>query len=68
MTQKAHGIDITDETLEEIIKALAYGLDEATVAECNGVTVEEVNAIAAERAQRVTEIRSQLTAAYPGAI
>lgn len=59
---------MTEETREEIMKALAYGLDPATVAQCNGVTVEEVQAIAAERAQRVAEIRSQLTAAYPGAI
>lgn len=59
---------MTEETREEIMKALAYGLGHDTVAQCNGVTVEEVNAIAAERAQRVAEIRSQLTAAYPGAI
>lgn len=60
--------DMTEETREEIMKALAYGLDPATVAQCNGVTVEEVNAIDAERAQRVAEIREQLTAAYPGTI
>lgn len=58
---------MTSETCEEIIKALAYGLDPATVAQCNGVTVEEVHAIAAERAQRVAGIRDQLAAAYPGA-
>lgn len=58
---------MTEETREEIMKALAYGLDPATVAQCNGVTIEEVNAIAAERAQRVAGIRDQLTAAYPGA-
>ena len=33
---------MTEETREEIMKALAYGLDPATVAQCNGVTVEEV--------------------------
>lgn len=59
---------MAEETREEIMKALAYGLDPTTVAQCNGVTVEEVQAIAAERAQRVAEIREQLTAAYPGAI
>lgn len=59
---------MTEETREEIMKALAYGLDPATVAQCNGMTVEEVNAIDAARAQRVAEIREQLTAAYPGTI
>lgn len=58
---------MTEETREEIMKALAYGLDPTTVAQCNGVTVEEVQAIAAERAQRVAGIRDQLTVAYPGA-
>lgn len=43
---------MTEETREEIMKALAYGLDPATVAQCNDVTVEEVHAIAAARAQR----------------
>lgn len=59
---------MTEETCEEIMKAMAYGLDTTTVAQCNGVTVEEVNAIAAERAQRVACIRDQLTSAYPGAV
>lgn len=30
---------MTTETREEIMKALAYGLDPTTVAQCNGVTV-----------------------------
>lgn len=38
---------MTTETKKEIIKALAYGLDAATVADCNGVTQAEVEAVAA---------------------
>ena len=38
---------MTNEQKREIIKALAYGLDEATVAECNGVSLEDVHAVAA---------------------
>lgn len=58
---------MTEETREEIMKALAYGLDAATVAQCNGVTVEEVNAIAAERAQRVAGLAAELKDVYPDA-
>ena len=56
-----------EETREEIMKALAYGLDPATVAQCNGVTVEEVNAIDAERAQRVAGLATELKEVYPDA-
>lgn len=59
--------DMTEETREEIMKALAYGLDAATVAQCNGVTVEEVNAIAEERAQRVAGLAAELKEVYPDA-
>lgn len=58
---------MTEETREEIMKALAYGLDPATVAQCNGVTIEEVNAIAAERAQRVAGLAAELKEVYPDA-
>ena len=58
---------MTEETREEIMKALAYGLDPTTVAQCNGVTVEEVNAIAAERAQRVAGLTAELKEVYPDA-
>lgn len=58
---------MTEETREEITKALAYGLNPAAVAQCNGVTVEEVNAIAAERAQRVAGLASELKEVYPDA-
>lgn len=58
---------MTEETREEIMKALAYGLDPATVAQCNGVTVEEATAIAAERAQRVAGLAAELKGVYPDA-
>ena len=58
---------MTEETREEIMKALAYGLDPATVAQCNGVTIEEVNTIAAERAQRVAGLAAELKEVYPDA-
>ena len=58
---------MTEETREEIMKALAYGLDRVTVAQCNGVTIEEVNAIAAERAQRVAGLAAELKEVYPDA-
>lgn len=58
---------MTEETREEIMKALAYGLDPATVAQCNGVTVEEVNAIDAARAQRVAGLTAELKEVYPDA-
>lgn len=58
---------MTEETREEIMKALAYGIDPATVAQCNGVTIEEVNAIAAERAQRVSGLAAELKEVYPDA-
>lgn len=58
---------MTEETREEIMKALAYGLDPATGAQCNGVTVEEVQAIAAERAQRVAGLAAELKEVYPDA-
>ena len=56
---------MTEETREEIMKALAYGLDNVTVAQCNGVTIEEVNAITAERAQRVAVMAEELKEVYP---
>ena len=62
MTQKARGI--TEETLEEIIKALAYGLDTATVADCNGVSLAEAEAIAAEQ-EAVAARRAELREVYP---
>ena len=56
---------MTNEQKHEIIKALAYGLDEATVAECNGVAVEEVRTIAAENRAAVTAKRAEIKEVYP---
>lgn len=58
---------MSDETREEVMKALAYGLSPATVAQCNGVTVEEVHAIAAARAQRVAGLTAELKEVHPDA-
>lgn len=58
---------MTEETKEEVMKALAYGLNPETVALCNGVTVEEVNAIAEERAQCVAAMAKDLKEVYPDA-
>lgn len=59
---------MTEEMRSEIIKALAYGLDDATVAECNGVTVEEVRIIAAENRAAVTAKRAEIKEVYPDAL
>ena len=58
---------MSNETREEFMKALAYGLDPDTVAQCNGVTVEEVNAIAAEHTRRVAAMAENLKEVYPDA-
>ena len=55
---------MTNETRKEIIKALAYGLDTATVADCNGVSLAEVEAIAAEQGA-VAARRAELREVYP---
>lgn len=56
---------MTNEQKQEVIKALAYGLDEMTVAECNGVTIEEVRTIAAENRAGVTAKRAEIKEVYP---
>lgn len=58
---------MSDETREEVMKALAYGLSPAMVAECNGVSAEEVNAIAAESAERVADMAENIKEVYPDA-
>lgn len=55
---------MTTETKKEVIKALAYGLDAATVADCNGVSLAEVEAIAAEQ-EAVAAKRAELREVYP---
>ena len=58
------GKKMTTETKKEILKALAYGLDTATAAGCNGVTLAEVEAIAAEQGA-VAARRAELREVYP---
>ena len=58
---------MTSEQKKEILKALAYGLDEATVAACNGVTVEEVRALAEAEQAAVEAKRAELKEVYPDA-
>ncbi|HJB22100.1 MAG TPA: hypothetical protein H9773_10395 [Candidatus Fournierella merdavium] len=58
---------MTDETREEIVKALAYGLEPAAVAACNGMTVDEVNDIASGQARRVAALHAALKEVYPDA-
>ena len=55
---------MTTETKKEIIKALACGLDTATVADCNGVSLSEAEAIAAEQGA-VAARRAELREVYP---
>lgn len=58
---------MTNEQKSEIIKALAYGLDEATVAECNGVSLEDVHDVAAENSAVVIAKRTEIQEVYPDA-
>ena len=58
---------MSDEKRAEIIKALAYGLDETTVAECNGVSADDVHTIATERSAQVIAMRTELEEVYPDA-
>lgn len=58
---------MTKEQTYEVIKALAYGLDEVTVAECNDITVEQVRAVAEENRAQVMAMRTELEEVYPDA-
>lgn len=58
---------MTNEQKKEILKALAYGLDEATAAACNGVTVEEVRDLAAAEQAAVAAKQAELKEVYPDA-
>ena len=46
---------MTDQKRMEIVKALAYGETPAAIAQVEGVSVDEVEAIAQQDAQAVTE-------------
>ena len=59
---------MTEEKRQEILKALAYGLDEETAARCNGVTIEEVQALVSYAKAELQEKQKILMEAYPDAI
>lgn len=51
---------MTDQRYMEIVKALAYGESPPLIAECEGVTVAEVEAIATQDADKVAQRKAQL--------
>lgn len=58
---------MSEEKRQEILKALAYGLDEETAARCNGVTIEEVQALVSYAKAELQEKQKILMEAYPDA-
>ena len=58
---------MSEEKRQEILKALAYGLDEETAARCNGVTLEEVQALVSYAKAELQEKQKTLMEAYPDA-
>lgn len=58
---------MSEEKRQEILKALAYGLDEETAARCNGVTIEEVQALVSYAKAELQEKQKTLMEAYPDA-
>lgn len=59
---------MSEEKRQEILKALAYGLDEETAARCNGVTIEEVQALVSYAKAELQEKQKILMEAYPDAV
>lgn len=55
---------MTNEMCYEIIKALAYGLDEQTVAECNGVDVAEVKEIMSKYSNEISSKKNEIKEVY----
>ena len=51
---------MTDQRYMEIVKALAYGEAPSFIAECEGVAVAEVEAIATQDADKVAQRKAQL--------
>lgn len=51
---------MTDQRYMEIVKSLAYGEAPSLIAECEGVTVAEVEAIATQDADKVAQRKAQL--------
>ena len=58
---------MTSEQKKEILKALAYGLDEATAVACNGATVEGVRTLAEAEQAAVEAKRAELKEVYSDA-
>lgn len=56
---------MSEEKRQEILKALAYGLDEETAARCNGVILEEVQALISYSKLELKEKQKTLMEAYP---
>lgn len=53
-----------DEMRSEIIKALAYGLDEQTVAEYNGVDITEVTEIMLKYNNQISNKKNEIKEVY----
>ena len=51
---------MNNETKSEIIKSLAYGIPAEAIADCEDVTVEEVEEICRDCADEITQMRSWL--------
>lgn len=55
---------MTNEQKLEIIKAFAYGLDEQTVAESNGVEIAEVKEIISKYSNEISNKKSEIKEVY----
>lgn len=55
---------MTNEMRSEIIKALAYGLDEQTVAECNGIDISEVKEIMLKYKNEISNKKNEIMEVY----
>lgn len=55
---------MTEEKIFEIIKAIAYGLDEDTIAECNEVTTSEVKEIMLKYKNEVSNKKNEIMEVY----
>lgn len=55
---------MTNEMCSEIIKALAYGLDKQTVAECNGIDIAEVKEIMLKYSNEISNKKNEIKEVY----
>lgn len=55
---------MTNGIRSEIIRALAYGFDEQTVAECNGIDVEEVKEIMSKYSNEISSKKNEIKEVY----